>query len=73
MCSRVPMSKVWVDLWSCTLVDKTPDVFWGNLVFDQVDLVLLVCDPLPLFQDGPQNLGEIMKMSMTTLRDVPHM
>jgi hypothetical protein len=38
MCSRVPMPKAWVDPWSCTLVGKTPDVFWGNLVFDQVDL-----------------------------------
>jgi hypothetical protein len=38
MCSRVPMSKAWVDPWFCTLVDKTLDVFWGNLVFDQVDL-----------------------------------
>jgi hypothetical protein len=25
----------WVDPWSCTLVDKTPDMFWGNLVLDQ--------------------------------------
>jgi hypothetical protein len=38
MCSRVPMPKAWVDPWSCTLVDKISDVFWGNLVFDQVDL-----------------------------------
>jgi hypothetical protein len=38
MCSRVPMPKAWVDPWSCTLADKTPDVLWGNLVFNQVDL-----------------------------------
>jgi hypothetical protein len=38
MCYRVTMSKAWVDPWSCTLVDKTPDVLWGNLVFGQVDL-----------------------------------
>jgi hypothetical protein len=29
------MSKAWVDPWSCTLVDKTPDMLWGNLVLDQ--------------------------------------
>jgi hypothetical protein len=38
------MPKAWVDPWSCTLVDKTPDMFWGNLVFDQVDLgVIPIC------------------------------
>jgi hypothetical protein len=38
MCSREPLLNAWVDPWSCTLLDKTLDVFWGNLVFDQVDL-----------------------------------
>jgi hypothetical protein len=38
MCSREPLPNAWVDPWSCTLVDKTLDVFWSNLVFDQVDL-----------------------------------
>ena len=53
MCSREPLPNAWVDPWSCTLVDKTLDVFlgpqmcsnfWGNLVFDQVDLgVITIC------------------------------
>ena len=30
-----------------------------------------MCDPLPLSQDGPWDLGETMKMGMTTLCDVP--
>ena len=38
MCSREPLLDAWVDLWSFTLVDKTLDVFSGNLVPDQVDL-----------------------------------
>jgi hypothetical protein len=29
------MPGAWVDPWSCTLVDKTPEMFWGHLVFDQ--------------------------------------
>jgi hypothetical protein len=29
-----------------------------------------MCDPLPLSRDGPWNLGESMKMGMTTLCDV---
>jgi hypothetical protein len=30
------MPGAWVDPWFCTLVDKTPEMFWGHLVFDQV-------------------------------------
>jgi hypothetical protein len=38
MCSREPLPNAWVDPWSCTLVDKTLYVLWGNMVFDHVDL-----------------------------------
>jgi hypothetical protein len=52
-------------------------VFWGNLVFDQVDLGViqdvLMCDPLPLSRDGPCDLGVLMKMDMTTLLMYPLM
>jgi hypothetical protein len=33
------MPGAWVDPWSCTLVDKTPKMLWGHLVFGQGLLV----------------------------------
>jgi hypothetical protein len=57
MCSREPLLNAWVDHWYYTLVDKTLDMFWGNMVSNQVDLGeiprVMMCDPLPFSRDGP--------------------
>jgi hypothetical protein len=64
------MSKTWVDPWSCTLVDKTPDMFWGNLILDQVVVGVCSFSSLPGWSTGPRRDFE---GGHDHMRDVSHM
>jgi hypothetical protein len=55
--SKVPMPGAWVDPWSWTLVDKTPEMFWGNLILDQVS-----CWCMALLEGGHAHIRDVSQM-----------
>jgi hypothetical protein len=51
------MPGAWVDPWSCTLVDKTLEKFWGNLILDQVS-----CWCMTLPEGGHAHMRDVSHM-----------
>jgi len=51
------MLGAWVDPLSFTLVDKTPEMFWGNLILAQV-----LCWYMTPFEGGHDHMGDVSHM-----------